>query len=46
MSDHYQPKRYTGFWYDDPSIGVEWPVEPAVMSDRDGVFPPLNVSAL
>ena len=43
MSDNYQPENYKGFRYDDPAIGVEWPVEPAVMSDRDrgfGAFEP------
>ena len=46
MSDYYQPERYTEFWYNYLSIGVEWPVELAVASDRDRGFPPLNVSAL
>ncbi|SVC92149.1 uncharacterized protein METZ01_LOCUS345003, partial [marine metagenome] len=35
MGDYFQPENYTGFRYDDPAIGVEWPYEPAVMSDRD-----------
>ena len=46
MSDYYQPASYTGFRYDDPSIGVEWPVEPAVMSDRDRGFADLDPLAL
>ena len=46
MSDYYQPGNYTGFRYDDPSIGVEWPTEPAVMSDRDRGFADLDLSAL
>ena len=46
MSDYYQPASYTGFRYDDPSIGVEWPVEPAVMSDWDRGFADLDPLAL
>ena len=46
MSDTYQPQNYTGFRYDDPAVGVEWPAEPAVMSDRDRGFVALDLSAL
>ncbi len=42
MSDHYQPENYAGFRYDDPAIGVEWPAEPAVISDRDRSFADLH----
>jgi dTDP-4-dehydrorhamnose 3,5-epimerase len=38
MSDYFQPGNYTGFRYDDPAIGVEWPADPAVISDRDRSF--------
>jgi len=46
MDDYYQPENYMGFRYDDPSIGVEWPTEPAVVSDRDRGFADLDLSAL
>ena len=46
MSDYYQPENYKGFRYDDPAIGVEWPYEPAVMSDRDRGFGALDTSTL
>ena len=46
MSDYYQPENYTGFRYDDPSIGVQWPTEPAVISDRDRGFDPLDTLIL
>lgn len=42
MSDHYQPESYTGFRHNDPTIGVEWPSDPVVMSDRDRSFPDLD----
>tara|TARA_Y100001936_G_scaffold247234_1_gene292679 strand:+ start:1409 stop:1948 length:540 start_codon:yes stop_codon:yes gene_type:complete len=35
MGDVYRPDLYTGFRYDDPDLGVEWPAEPAVVSERD-----------
>ena len=38
MGDYFLPESYHGFRYDDPSFGVEWPTEPAVMSDRDRGF--------
>jgi dTDP-4-dehydrorhamnose 3,5-epimerase len=28
-----------GFRWDDPAFGIEWPVEPVVMSDRDRSYP-------
>ena len=46
MSDYYQPENYTGFRYDDPEIGVEWPIEPAVISDRDRFFADFEYSSL
>ena len=46
MSDYYQPEYYTGFHYNDPSIGVVWPIEPEVVSERDQGFLPLDVSSL
>jgi len=46
MSDYYQPGNYTGFRYDDPAIGVEWPAEPAVISDRDRSFADFEYSSL
>ena len=42
MGDVYRPKSYAGFRFDDPAIGVEWPAEPRVISDRDAGFRPLD----
>ena len=42
MGDVYRPDSYTGFRYDDPAIGVAWPAEPRVISDRDAGFRPLD----
>ena len=46
MSDNYQPENYKGFRYDDPAIGVEWPADPAVISDRDRSFADFEYSSL
>ena len=46
MSDHYQPENYTGFRYDDPALGVNWPVEPVVVSDRDRGFGTFDTTTL
>jgi len=41
MGDVFRPECYLGFRYDDPAVGVSWPAEPAVISDRDASFGPL-----
>ncbi len=46
MGDVYRPDSYTGFRYNDPAVGVAWPAEPAVMSERDRGFADLDLSAL
>ena len=42
MGDVYRPESYAGFRYDDLAVGVDWPAKPAVISDRDASFPPLD----
>ena len=42
MGDVYRPESYDGFRYDDPAIGVDWPAEPRVISERDAGFRPLD----
>lgn len=32
---HYNPKSEGGFMYNDPAIGINWPLEVSVISDRD-----------
>ena len=32
---HYAPKSEGGFMYNDPAIGIKWPLEVTVISDRD-----------
>lgn len=38
MSEFYSPGSYTGFRYNDPLFSVEWPAQPAVISDKDKGF--------
>jgi dTDP-4-dehydrorhamnose 3,5-epimerase len=35
-TDVYDPKSELGIAWNDPSIGIEWPVAEPVLSDRDG----------
>jgi dTDP-4-dehydrorhamnose 3,5-epimerase len=43
QSNYYSGAAERGFRYDDPEIGIEWPIEPAerVVSQRDATAPPL-----
>lgn len=42
MGDIYRPDSYAGFRYDDPAVGIDWPAEPVVISERDASFAPLD----
>ena len=39
ISPAYVPGADRGFRFDDPSLGIAWPVEAAIMSDRDKSLP-------
>ena len=39
MSYPYVPDAARGVRFDDPAFGIEWPVAPAVISERDRGFP-------
>jgi dTDP-4-dehydrorhamnose 3,5-epimerase len=39
MGDYYEPDLARGVRWDDPAFGIEWPVEPVVISDRDATYP-------
>jgi len=38
----YAPRAARGVRFDDPALGIEWPVAPSVLSDRDLAWPPLE----
>jgi dTDP-4-dehydrorhamnose 3,5-epimerase len=46
ISAAYEPSAATGVRWDDPAMGIEWPLEPGVLSERDASFPDLDVSAV
>jgi dTDP-4-dehydrorhamnose 3,5-epimerase len=46
ISAMYEPTAATGVRWDDPAIGIDWPLEPAVISERDAGLPDLDVPAV
>jgi dTDP-4-dehydrorhamnose 3,5-epimerase len=41
LSSYYDPVTEAGFAWDDPEVGVEWPVSDPILSDRDREAPQL-----
>jgi dTDP-4-dehydrorhamnose 3,5-epimerase len=39
MDTFYVPDASRGARWNDPAFGIEWPAEPAVISERDGTYP-------
>ena len=39
MGDSFSPNTYNGIRYNDPALGVKWPCEPKIISERDLNFP-------
>lgn len=42
ISDFYVPDSAKGIRWDDPVIGIKWPFEPCIISERDANFPLLS----
>lgn len=40
MSELYTPERARGFRFDDPEVGIRWPLPVSVISERDRSLPP------
>jgi dTDP-4-dehydrorhamnose 3,5-epimerase len=38
----YAPELDRGIMWNDPSIGIEWPIQPPLLSDKDKEHPPLS----
>ncbi|MEM6550577.1 MAG: dTDP-4-dehydrorhamnose 3,5-epimerase [Planctomycetota bacterium] len=38
-SQTYAPDAATGVAFDDPAFGIDWPIEPVVLSDADRAWP-------
>ena len=41
ISEFYAPDRSTGVSYDDPKLGICWPLPVTIISDKDREWPPL-----
>jgi dTDP-4-dehydrorhamnose 3,5-epimerase len=44
ISVPYAPGAATGVRWDDPAVGVDWPFEPVLVSERDASFPDIDVA--
>ena len=42
VGEFYTPEREGGFRHDDPAVGIQWPGEVTVLSDKDRNWPPLG----
>jgi len=42
MSEFHAPEHARGYRHDDPAFGIEWPVEPPIVNDRDLEWPPFD----
>jgi dTDP-4-dehydrorhamnose 3,5-epimerase len=43
MSEYHQPEYAGGVRWDDPALGIEWPNEVRVISERDRAYPDFEV---
>ena len=41
-SDYYSPKTEHGLAWDDPDIGIQWPIKNPLLSEKDGQYPRLS----
>ena len=44
MSEFYVPEQSKGVRWNDPVFGIEWPIAPCLMSERDRSYPDFNRS--
>lgn len=44
-SSYYAPESERGFRYDDPAVGIDWPLVELIASERDAQAPPLAAIA-
>jgi len=45
MSTYYVPAAARGLRYDDPALGVRWPLEPRNLSAKDLAWPPYTIES-
>jgi dTDP-4-dehydrorhamnose 3,5-epimerase len=46
MAEPFVAEASAGFRFDDPDVGINWPLAPTVMSDRDRALPSLSETFL
>jgi dTDP-4-dehydrorhamnose 3,5-epimerase len=46
ISAAHEPSAAAGIRWNDPALGIEWPLEPQVVSERDAAFPDLDVASV
>jgi dTDP-4-dehydrorhamnose 3,5-epimerase len=42
VTEYYSPQHERGLRYNDPKLGIQWPCEPTVISDKDRAHPDFN----
>ncbi|MFJ1309551.1 dTDP-4-dehydrorhamnose 3,5-epimerase [Agrobacterium tumefaciens] len=42
VSDFYAPECERGLRFNDPALGIEWPIEPVEVSEKDRAWPDFN----
>ena len=45
MTDYYLPEKAGGFRYNDPAVGIDWPLEVTTINERDAAYPDLDPAA-
>jgi dTDP-4-dehydrorhamnose 3,5-epimerase len=46
ISAAYEPSAAAGVRWNDPALGMQWPLEPEVISERDAAFPDLDLASV
>lgn len=44
VSDFYAPQCERGLRWNDPAIGIQWPIQPTEISEKDRAWPDLNAA--
>jgi dTDP-4-dehydrorhamnose 3,5-epimerase len=45
VGEYYTPGYERGVRYDDPAIGIDWPIPVTIISEKDATWPLLNLDA-
>ncbi len=44
VTEFYAPEHERGMRWNDPKIGIEWPIEPVIISDKDKNHPDFDIA--